>query len=206
MKKLLAVLISLSLVSNGSLYSMARFKESAKGRVSKVGRLWHCLTKPVTSGCSAEERKKARKWLIYTPTAVVVSLLVAAGIVASRTYLKKALDKASRENLEKDLNDAYATFSKEWKNLQPKLKGVTDKISSVNLINLIRTFSNFAQGIFDRITMIDKFIEERFTKIGQKPPQESQSTYTKIYHILINASSALDELRRMRKKLYPKET
>ena len=115
MKKLLAVLISLSLVSNGSLYSMTKIKETTKRGVSKIGqfgmdvaaktlRYWRCLTKPDTYGCSLEERKKARKWFIHTPTAIVVSLLAAAGIFVigdtiaqAQTEILEAIEERSRE-------------------------------------------------------------------------------------------------------------
>ncbi len=85
MKKLLVVLVSLSLISNGSLYSMTKIKESFK----KTRKHWQCITKPKKNKCTPEERKKARKWLIYTPTAIVVSLLFAAGIVATGAYVAK---------------------------------------------------------------------------------------------------------------------
>ena len=100
MKKLLVVLVSLSLISNGSLYSMAEFKKSLK----KTRRHWQCITKPKKNKCTLEERQKARKWLLKTSSIGIVSLLGPAGMVvtkASVAYLKKKARKELAEEEQK---------------------------------------------------------------------------------------------------------
>ena len=111
MKKLLVVLVSLSLVSNGSLYSMTKIKESFK----KTRKHWQCITKPKKNKCTPEERKKARKWLIYTPTAIVVSLLFAAGIVATGAYVAKKKGESPETEEEKKYVAAKEVGKKEQK-------------------------------------------------------------------------------------------
>ena len=98
MKKLLVVLVSLSLVSNGSLYSMTKIKKTTQRGVAKVRqfgtnvaaktrRHWHCITNPKKNKCTREEFKKARKWLIYTPVTVIELALLAAGIVVGKEII-----------------------------------------------------------------------------------------------------------------------
>ncbi len=127
MKKLLAVLVSLSLVSNGSLYSMTRIKETTKRGVARVGqfgtdvaaktrRYWRCLTTPAKHVCSAEERKKARKWLIYTPTAIIASLLIAAGIVATGALVAQMKE----EDIGTFIINAHKKFTKEYQEVLTK--------------------------------------------------------------------------------------
>ncbi len=136
MKKLLVVLVSISLVSNGSLYSMTKIKKITQRGVAKVGqfgtnvaaktrRHWRCLTNPAKHGCSAEERKKARKWLIYTPTAIVVSLLVTAGIVATRPHVDQMKFKAAQMLKEKSerLMKEVEESEKEAQENKDRIKG-----------------------------------------------------------------------------------
>ncbi len=198
MKKLLVVLVSLSLVSNGSLYSMARFKESAKEKVSKVGRHWRCLTKPKEFGCSAEERKKARKWLIYTPTAVIVSLLAAAGIVATSAYIaqkkkertivedaivseQKKVDKVMNNfNIPAERKNILLAFAK-----AQALKGVEDVV-------VIKEYKDARQDAFESLNLLliqnvaseelTKIYSAIFTLIFEHKPSENVDTWLSLHH------------------------
>ena len=143
---------------------MEKIKETTQRGVAKVGqfgtdvaaktrRYWRCLTKLDKYGCSAEERQKARKWLIYTPTAIVVSLLTAAGIAAGAYIVQKKKEEEDPETTQKitDLtqlvNLKYNSYKNYWGALQ-----AFDYISEDHL----KEFKELLDNALRRITVIIK--------------------------------------------------
>ena len=120
---------------------MTGFRESAQRRVSKVGRYWRCLTKPDKYSCSAEERKKAHQWLFNSYTAVLVSLLFAAGIIITAvevTQMKKDIkerEEAMKIQVAQKLAYQHEKYQTQW----TKLKAAFEKPKTDDQLAQLKT-------------------------------------------------------------------